>query len=420
MATNERTKSGSQGPADLLGSLRHSGILPDAKIEEIRSRVLDGGLPIDSGELARILVKDQILTEYQARRLLSNRSGGLVIGRYVILEKLGAGSMGRVYKARHRMMDRTSAIKIIAPEISNNDRVVARFQREMRMVGKLDHVNVVRAFDADQDRGILYIAMEYVPGDSLGHRLRTKGPIAAAELVSFASQAARGLHHAHECGIVHRDVKPSNLLLGEGGTIKVLDLGLGVLLAADEQSSFATADGVAVGTIDYMSPEQACGRDVDPRSDLFSLGCTMYHLLTGRLPFPGNSPVERLGARIGGSPIPAKEVKPDLPSRLVEILDRLLANRPNERFQDAASAADALDSLLKKRTAPAVPAPAPTPTKPQDAPAPVRYVKVKPSYPAWFQPLATLAEARGTMALLLLIGILAAIFGIGLLLGRLL
>src|SRR5690606_8794859 len=141
----------------------------------------------------------------------------------------------------------------------------------MRLVGKLDHHNVVRAFDADKDRGILYIAMEYVQGDSLGQRLRTRGVIPPAELVDYAAQAALGLQHAHERGIVHRDVKPSNLLLGDGGTVKVLDLGLATLMEADEHSNFATADGVAVGTIDYMSPEQACGREVDPRSDLFSL-----------------------------------------------------------------------------------------------------------------------------------------------------
>src|SRR6185503_298736 len=140
----------------------------------------------------------------------------------------------------------------------------------------------------------------YVQGQSLGQRFRNKGPLPAPDVVEYAAQAALGLHHAHDQGIVHRDVKPSNLLLTTDRVIKVLDLGLGVLMEADEQATFATADGIAVGTIDYMSPEQACGRDVDGRSDLFSLGCAMYHLMSGQLPFPGENPIERLGKRLSG------------------------------------------------------------------------------------------------------------------------
>ncbi len=223
----------------------------------------------------------------------------MLVGKYVILDRLGSGSMGRVYKAHHQMMGRVVALKIIAPEIVTNDRVVARFQREMRLVGRLDHPNVVRAFDADSDRNILYLVMEYVAGESLGQRLK-RGPLPAVEAVSYAAQAALGLAHAHDQGIVHRDVKPSNLLVTEGRQVKVLDLGLGVLMEIDTEATFATADGVAVGTVDYMSPEQACGRDVDGRSDLFSLGCAFYHLITGRQAFPGETPIERLGT---GSPI---------------------------------------------------------------------------------------------------------------------
>ncbi|RUL88201.1 serine/threonine-protein kinase [Tautonia sociabilis] len=421
MATSDRPKPESESPPDLMAALKRAGILSEARLGEIRSRVLAGEYPVDPIELARQLVKDRILTEYQARRLLSNRPGGLIIGRYIILEKLGSGSMGRVYMAKHRMMGRVSALKIIAPEISNNERVVARFQREMRMVGKLDHPNVVRAFDADKDRGILYIAMEYVRGDSLGQRLKTRGVIPPKELVDYAAQAALGLQHAHERGIIHRDIKPSNLLLGDDGTIKVLDLGLATLMEADEHASFATADGVAVGTIDYMSPEQACGREVDPRSDLFSLGCTVYHLLTGRLPFPGNSPVERLGARISGKYAPVSGVKPDVPPKLLEVMDRLLANRPSDRYQTAAEAAEALRSIFAPAPsrlagpqapdgAPAVPRPAPSPVPP---PPQIKYVHVRPKYPSWFQPIANLAERSPAGAFALILGFLGAAFAAG-------
>ena len=231
--------------------------------------------PLDPIELAERLVEEEILTVYQAKRFLSNKPHGLLVSRYIILDRIGSGSMGRVYKAHHQMMDRVVALKIIAPEIASNQKVVARFQREMKLVGRLDHPNVVRAFDADQINKVLYIVMEYVPGQSLGERLK-KGPIPPAEMFDYAAQAAMGLAHAHDQGMVHRDIKPSNILLTADRKVKILDLGLGVLMEADNNATFATADGIAVGTVDYMSPEQALGREVDGRSDLFSLGCAMY------------------------------------------------------------------------------------------------------------------------------------------------
>ncbi len=213
----------------------------------------------------------------------------MILGKYVILDRIGSGSMGRVYKATHQLMGRVVALKIIAPEIVSNERAVARFYREMKLVGRLDHPNVVRAFDSDSVNNILYIVMEYVQGRSLAQMLKD-GPLPPQEVVGYAAQAALGLSHAHEQGIVHRDIKPSNLLLTDEKIIKVLDLGLGVLMEADSHATFATADGIAVGTVDYMSPEQACGKDVDGRSDLYSLGCSMYHLITGRHAFPGENP----------------------------------------------------------------------------------------------------------------------------------
>ena len=349
-----------------------------------------------------------------------------MVGRYAILDRLGSGSMGRVYKAHHLMMDRVVALKIIAPEIATNERVVARFQREMKLVGRLDHPNVVRAFDADQIKNVLYIVMEYVPGKSLGQRFR-KIPIPPIEMINYAAQAALGLAHAHEQGIVHRDIKPSNLLLTEDQRIKVLDLGLGVLMEADQQSSFATADGIAVGTVDYMSPEQALGRDVDGRSDLFSLGCAMYHLMSMKHPFPGESPLDRLGKRISGRPVPITEVLPDIPRGLVKVVDKLLANKPQDRFQTAGAAAEALQGLLRPKVKPS---PSPSPVKPSPAPAPMAAEPalpatppppppppvvrtVRPRYPRWFEPLSILAERRPAGALAAILGALTAAFAAG-------
>ena len=419
MATSEKQTPAEGIPLDLLPIIRNSGVLNPRQFADLKDKILRGEYPLDTASLAERLIRDKVLTQYQLNRFLRNKAYGLVVGRYVILDRIGSGSMGRVYKAHHQMMDRVVALKIIAPEIVSNDRVIARFQREMKLVGRLDHPNVVRAYDADQLNQILYIVMEYVPGKSLGQRLK-KGRIPPLEMIDYAAQAAFGLAHAHEQGIVHRDIKPSNLLLMDDGRIKVLDLGLGVLMEADSQSTFATADGIAVGTVDYMSPEQACGKDVDGRSDLFSLGCAMYHLISGRLPFPGDSPIDRLGKRISGRPTPIAEIMPDLPPGLPQVIDKLLAHKLADRFQTAREAAETLQSLLHPRRAVAAPTPRPSAAEtrpPAVAPAPVPEPKPAaarpPRYPAWFRPLATLAEHRPTSALLATLGVLLAVFATG-------
>lgn len=421
MAAPEKARSTEDVPVDLLPILRRANILTEKQFEDVRRRVLEGQFPLGSKELAAALIRERLLTDYQARRLLSNKPQGLVVGRYVIMDRIGSGSMGRVYKAHHQLMDRVVALKIIAPEIVTNTKIVSRFQREMKLVGRLDHPNVVRAFDADQIGPTLYIVMEYVNGQSLGQKFRAEGTLAPLDVANYGAQAARGLAHAHEQAVVHRDVKPSNLLLGENGQIKVLDLGLGVLLEADEQSTFATADGIAVGTIDYMSPEQACGKDVDGRSDIYSLGCAMYHLISGRLPFPGSSPVERLGKRLSGRPTPILEARPDVPLGLVQVLERMMATKPHERYATASDAAEALESLIRPRghgssRKTAKTTEAPVPAAPPPAP---KIVTLRPKYPSWFRPLASLAETAPGLALVTVVGLLVLFFCIGLAVGRL-
>ncbi len=428
MAATDRSKSLEEVPADLLPIIRKSGVLSDKQFEDVKSKVLAGGYPKDSIALAQKLVKEKILTDYQVRRFLQNKPHGLTVGKYVIQDRLGSGSMGRVYKAQHVLMGRSVALKVIAPEIVSNQRVVSRFQREMKLVGRLDHPNVVRAFDADQVGNILYIVMEYVQGQSLGQRYRAKGPLDPLEVVGYMAQAALGLAHAHAQGIVHRDVKPSNLFLTPENQVKVLDLGLGILMESDSESSFATADGIAVGTIDYMSPEQACGKDVDGRSDLYSLGCAMHHMITGQLAFPGNSPVERLGKRINGKPVPVNQIVNNIPPGLVEVMSRLLANRPSERFQTAQEAAEALQDLLpkpdgesssgaKRATSRGLedsfPSGMSQSAMVELAPPEPEIVEVRPEYPRWFRPLAELAENSPWGALALFVIGSLTMFGIG-------
>jgi serine/threonine protein kinase len=339
-------------PLDLLAVVRRSGVLADRPFREVRAKVEAGEYPKDPTALADRLVHEEVLTRYQADRLLRNKAHGLVIDRYVILERLGEGGMGRVYKAHHRLMGRIVALKVIAPRYASRTRSLARFQREMRLIGRLDHPHIIRAYDADQVDAAFFLVMEYPGGQSLDRVLEARGPLPSEEVVDYAAQAALGLAHAHGHGIIHRDIKPSNLLLTDDCRIKVLDLGLGTLMNDEERASFATIAGRAVGTIDFMSPEQASAGVVDGRSDLFGLGCTMYVLLTGRPPFPGDTDLERLVRRLKGPPVPITDFRPDLSAALVRVLGRFLARRPEDRFQTAAEAAEALLALMKDGASP--------------------------------------------------------------------
>jgi serine/threonine-protein kinase len=348
MATASEPKRDEQTASELLSKLQHSHILSSHLVEQIRAKVQSGDYPDDPLALSKHLIKKQILTEYQVRRLLYGQTDGMVVGRYVILDRLGKGAMGKVYRARHRLMDRTVALKIIAREYLARSNAVPRFLREMRLVGRLDHPNIVRALDADEFGGTPYIVMEYVPGLDLERKLLDHGPLSPTKVVRYATQVALGLDHAHRRGVIHRDIKPSNLLLGEDRRVRILDLGLGALLdrSDDDQSSFATTDGLGVGTIEYISPEGAAGRpDVDGRGDLYSLGCVMYHLITGQVPFPADSKIESLARRIRELPEPIEKVRPDVPDGLPAVMERLLANRPEDRFQTATQAAEAFQSL---------------------------------------------------------------------------
>ena len=433
METSDQPKQTEAVPPDLLPLIRRSGILGDRQFEEISGKVRGGEYPAETRALAERLVAEEVLTVFQANRLLRNKTHGLLVGPYVILDRLGAGGRGRVFKAQHRLMGRLAALKIIAPQIASRASSIARFHREMRLIGRLDHPNVVRAFDADQVGDLLYIVMEYVAGRSLDRVIEYRGPLPAVEVVDYMAQAALGLAHAHERGIVHRDVKPPNLLVSEEGQIKVLDLGLSALMEADSEASFATADGRIVGTVHYMSPEQAVALNIDGRSDLFSLGCTMYQLLSGRLPFPGETVAECLALRIKGHPTPITDFCPDLSPRLIELLSKLMARRPEDRFQTAAEAAEALQALADQeagsRSAPRpTPRPVPDPSvlepaassDPSSAVAPSAPPACDPLVPVpstWFDFVSFVAAQRPVIALLILLFELA-VFALGFVLGH--
>jgi serine/threonine-protein kinase len=373
---------------DFLQAIRSSSLLSERQVEKLEANVAEGNYPPEPAELASRLVKDGVLTEFQARQLLKGKPQGLTFGGYVILDFLGKGTMGKVYKARHRMMGRVVALKILDSRYITSTRSLARFQREMQLVGRLDHPNVVRAFDADRVGDCYFIAMEYVAGETLEDVLKARGALPPADVVYYASLAADGLAHAHSRGVVHRDIKPSNLMMAPGRKLKVLDFGLGTLLEKDELAASLTNAGFAVGTPDYISPEQARMVKIDGRSDLYSLGCTMYHLLSGKLPFKGESSMDCIVGRITGQAVPISEVVPGLPPRLVQSIEKLMATNPDDRYQTAEETATALRSMLRPKNASpgisasteAAIAPVPTPVRkeaPTEAaiapvPAPVR------------------------------------------------
>jgi len=295
------------------------------------------------------------------------------LGEYQLLEKLGHGGMGTVYRAVHTKLDRVVALKVLPKGRADDQQAIARFEREMKAIGRLDHPNIVRAYDAREIEGKPVLIMEHVAGVDLGKLVRRLGPLSVADACELARQAALGLEYAHQNGLVHRDVKPSNLMLTRDGEVKILDLGLarfhraegdcpdfrgdcpdfraaktglspsGTVPTTPEEM---TGSGQAMGTADYMAPEQASdSHAVDIRADIYSLGCTLYKLLTGRAPFSSEKyrgSFEKMTAHVQESVPPIREFDPEIPEELATVLDRMLAKEPGERYATPAEVADAL------------------------------------------------------------------------------
>jgi WD40 repeat protein/tRNA A-37 threonylcarbamoyl transferase component Bud32 len=267
--------------------------------------------------------------------------------KYRVRKRLGAGGMGTVWLAEHAVMGRDVAVKVIRPELLSRPGTAERFLREVRAVAKLHHPHIVAAFDAETVDDSCLLVMEYVEGQTLAQRLKECGPLPVAEACRAARDAARGLAHAHAAGLVHRDVKPHNLMRAADGTVKVLDFGLAVVGAPDGSAPAAdglTGAGVVCGTPDYIAPEQiADAHAADARSDVYGLGCTLYHLLAGRPPFAGRSLDEKFAAHYECAPEPIT----GLPPAVAAVLARMLEKHPDDRFQTAAEVAAALEPFCE-------------------------------------------------------------------------
>jgi WD40 repeat protein len=263
-------------------------------------------------------------------------------GRYRLVRLLGQGGMGAVYEAEHRVMQRPVALKVINRTFTAKASAVERFRREARAAARLSHPNIVAAYDAENAGDTHFLVMEYVKGTTLGRLVRERGPLPVAEACEYARQAALGLQHAHERGMVHRDVKPDNLIRCEDGTVKVLDFGL-ASLTAEHGAAGLTEANVVMGTPEYMAPEQAAdARTADVRADVYSLGCTLFHLLTGRVPYPAPTPKLKVVAHREQPVPPVREERPEVPPGLEAVVARMLAKKPEGRYQTPGEVAAAL------------------------------------------------------------------------------
>jgi serine/threonine protein kinase len=292
--------------------------------------------PKDAQELARELVKSHHLTKYQSQEIYQGRAKSLILGNYTILDRVGAGGMGQVFKAEHRRMKRTVAIKMLPAAMTKDVAALARFEREVVAAAKLSHPNIVAAYDADEAGGVHFLVMEYVDGSDLSALVKQNGPFPVDQAVGYILQAARGLEFAHSEGVIHRDIKPANLLVDKKGTIKILDMGLARIESSGNAATEAelTGTGAVMGTVDYIAPEQALStKRADARADIYSLGCSLYYLLAGQATYGGESMMEKLLAH-REAPIPSlRKVQPEVTEEIEAVFAKMVAKTVEGRYQ---------------------------------------------------------------------------------------
>ena len=333
-----------------LDMVRQSGVLDNHRLEtHLDTLQLTSAPARTPADLARRLVDDGLLTSFQADQFLRGKwRGFLISGKYKLLEFLGAGGMGNVFLCEHIYMRRLVAVKVLPTNQTGDGAVVERFYREARAAAALDHANIVRAHDVDQDGTLHFMVMEYVDGVNLQRLVRKRGPLEVRQAADYVCQAARGLQHAFEVGWVHRDIKPANLLVDRQGTVKILDMGLARLFQDEADPHAHDPDqNCVLGTADYVAPEQVLNsRDVDIRCDIYGLGATFYYCLTGRPPFEEGTVNQKMLWHQVRRPKPVRQLRPELSEEVAAVLEMMMAKDPDKRYPTPADVLEALTPLM--------------------------------------------------------------------------
>lgn len=324
--------------ADFLKIAVRSGLLDKKRLETALNHV-PAGWRASPELLAEYLVRAGVLSQFQSVKLLQGAERGLVLGPYHMLAPLGRGAMGSVYLARDSRNQRLVALKILPPsKYREEERLLTRFRREMELCQKVSHPHLTRTFEVGVVQHVYYIAMEYVPGTTLRRKVNDEGPLPVQRAARVFSEVASALQHAHEQGLIHRDLKPANIMLTPNHHSKILDLGLALIEGEElpEDKSILGGHGYVVGTMDFIAPEQVADpTGVDARADLYSLGCSLYFVLTGQPPFAGGTSQQKIRRHLTETPLPISELNPTVPAAFVKLAERLMAKRPEDRPDNA-------------------------------------------------------------------------------------
>jgi serine/threonine protein kinase len=335
---------------ELLDLVRKSGVLDDKRLDGYLARMAGpNAIPPEPSKFAGLMVRDGLLTHFQAEQFLQGKWRRFTIGRYKVLERLGAGGMGSVYLCEHKLMRRRVAVKVLPTAKADDPASLERFYREARAVAALDHPNIVRAYDIDQDEKLHFLVMEFVDGANFQEIIKRTGPMDVLRAAHYIRQAALGIQHAHEtAGLVHRDIKPGNILVDRNGIVKILDMGLARFFHDQDDILTKKYDENVLGTADYLAPEQALdSHAVDIRADIYSLGATFYFILTGRPPFAEGTVAQKLIWHQTRQPKPVRSIRADVPEELAAVLDKAMAKDPGGRYQTPNEMAEALAPWTK-------------------------------------------------------------------------
>ena len=334
---------------ELIQLIRKSGMIDELKLSAyLQRREFIRGLPSDPREFADDMIRDGVLTYFQSEQFLLGKWRGFTIGKFKLLERVGVGGMGQVFLCEHMFMKRRVAVKVLPPAKAEQPAALGRFYREARAAGSLQHPNIVRTHDIDQDGNLHFIVMDYVDGSDLLGIVKKFGPLDIDRAVSYAHQTAVGLDYAFRSGIIHRDIKPGNVLVDRKGIARILDLGLARFYKDHtDQLTMKYDDKIVLGTADYVAPEQvANSHSVDIRADIYGLGATLYFMLAGHPPFPVGTVSQKLLWHRTKEPTPIQQIRPEVPDGLAALLARLMAKDPKARFQTPAQVAVELELWL--------------------------------------------------------------------------